>query len=207
MGPTLNLFFHAQIKAQFKIDQAHSGYHACEASLTDAIGEVVDQKLIEFQTNKTVVKHVAGQVGSVSAAPIGQGSVLSSSVGSGVCPCYFFDFVCYLTKWDACMATLLIIIGIVAAVVLLLICSCIVCKTIGIENCCKVIHAYSSKEQKNSVCSRYCRNEALKGIMHYCHHGCTHVTAHALWGDRVRANNSVSNRYCVFFVADTVLPV
>ena len=113
----------------------------------------MDQKVIELHTNKTVVRHVAGQVGSVSAAPIGPGSVLLSNVGSGVCPCYFFDFVCYLTKWNECLATVLIIIGIIAAVVLLLICGCIACKALGIKNCCKVIDWYTHIQSRNKIIS------------------------------------------------------
>merc|ERR1712084_137280 len=89
-GSSKSLTFN--VKAQFKIGADYKGDHTCTAELKDAIGELVDTKLIEFKTTKTIVRYVPGQRGSVtSPAPVGDGTKLVVQSGSGVCHCSLFD--------------------------------------------------------------------------------------------------------------------
>ena len=114
-----------QIKAQFTIGSKYKGHHTCVATLTDAVGEVVATKLIEFKTTKTIVRYVPGQRGHVTAAPVGDGTKLVvADGGSGVCHCTLFDLMCYFTSMSDCMATVLILGCIAASIVLLLCCCC-----------------------------------------------------------------------------------
>lgn len=137
-GSTKSLNFN--IKAQFTIGREYKGDHTCMAKLTDAIGEVVDTKLIEFKTTKTVVRYVPGQKGHVTAAPVGDGTKLVvADGGSGICHCSLFNFVCYITSWSDCMATVLVLAGIAAAIVLLILCFCIMFKILGPKICCKLL--------------------------------------------------------------------
>ena len=129
-----------QIKAQFTIGSKYNGDHTCLATLTDAVGEVIASKLIEFKTTKTIVRYVPGQRSQVTSAPVGDGTKLVvADGGSGICHCSVFDFVCYITSWSECMATVLILGGIAAGIVLLLCCCCVMFKILGPKLCCKVM--------------------------------------------------------------------
>ena len=106
----------------------------------------MDTKLIKFKTTKTVTRFVPGQRGTVTSAPLGDGTNLVVNDGNGVCHCGLFNFICYITKWNDCMATVLIITGIAAAIILSLLCFCILFKMLGPELCIKVMVVCHSDE-------------------------------------------------------------